>query len=161
MMTSPTASQSQVSTATHCMPNMDVRHMFAATSLMLHVCRRLCAEMLLVWADITLPTCTNHQLNTGTTEICHQSFLILQSWLETLTAIVLTHQEADLNGESLQECALNNDYLLLHDAKQRGTFHSAKWQREYSPDLCWISTTVGRSQPASSVVLGDFPHSQH
>jgi len=71
------------------------------------------------------------------------------------------YQEADLNGESLQEWALNNDYLLLHDAKQRGTFHSARWQRDYSPDLCWISTTVGRSQVASSVVLGDFPHSQH
>ena len=56
---------------------------------------------------------------------------------------------------------MNNDYLLLHDAKQRGTFHSARWQRDYSPDLCWISTTVGHSQPASSVVLGDFPHSQH
>jgi len=26
-----------------------------------------------------------------------------------------------------------------------------------SPDLCWISTTIGRSQPASSVVFGDFP----
>ena len=71
------------------------------------------------------------------------------------------YQEADLNGESLQEWALNNDYLLLHDAKQRGTFHSARWQRHYAPDLCWISTTVGRSQPVSSVVLGDFPHSQH
>ena len=81
--------------------------MFAATSMMLHVCRRLRAAMSFVWADITLPTSTNHQLNTGTTQICHQSFLILQSWLET------------------------------------------------------FSTTVSRSQPGSSVVLGDFPHSQH
>ena len=32
----------------------------------------------------------NHQLNTGTTKICHQSFLILQSWLATLTAIIQT-----------------------------------------------------------------------
>ena len=32
----------------------------------------------------------NHQLNTGTIQICHQSFLILQSWLETLTAIIQT-----------------------------------------------------------------------
>ena len=40
-------------------------------------------------------------------------------------------------------------------------FHSAGWQRDYSPDLCWISTTVGRPQPASSVVLGDLSHSQH
>ena len=44
---------------------------------------------------------------------------------------------------------------------QRGTFYFARWQRDYSPDLCWISTTVGRPQPASFVVLGDFPHSQH
>ena len=65
------------------------------------------------------------------------------------------YQDADLNGESLQEWALNNDYLLFHDAKQRGTFHSARWQRDYWPDLCWISTTDGRPQPASSVVLGE------
>ena len=56
---------------------------------------------------------------------------------------------------------MNNDNLLFHDAKQRGTFHSARWQHDYSPDLCWISTTVGRSQPASSVVFGDFHLSQH
>jgi len=131
---------------------------------MLRVCRRrLRAAMSFVWADITLPTSTNHQLNTGTTQIYHQSFLILQSWLETSNSHHSDwgYQEADLNRESLQEWALNNDNLLLHDAKQRGTFHSARWQRDYSPDLCWISTTVGHSQPASSVVLGDFPHSQH
>ena len=40
----------------HSMPNMDVRHMFAATSLMLRMCRRLSAAMSFVWADITLPT---------------------------------------------------------------------------------------------------------
>jgi len=92
MMTCPTTSQSRVSTssATHSMPNMDVRRMFAATSLMLRMCRRLRAAMSFVWADITLPTSTNHQLNTGTTQICHQSFLILQSWLKTLTAIIRT-----------------------------------------------------------------------
>jgi len=69
------------------MPNMDVRRMFAATSLMLHMCRHLCAAMSFAWADITLPTSTNHQLNTGTTQICHQSFLILQSWLETFNIV--------------------------------------------------------------------------
>ena len=53
------------SLATHSMPNMDVRHMFAAMSLMLRVCRRLSAAMSFVWADITLPTSANHQLNTG------------------------------------------------------------------------------------------------
>jgi len=92
MTTSPTISQSQVSTssARHSMPNMDVWYMSAVTSLMLRVCCCLCAAMSFVWADITLPTTTNHQLNTGTTQICHQSFLILQSWLETLTAVIRT-----------------------------------------------------------------------
>jgi len=42
-------------------------------------------------------------------------------------------------------------------ARRQETWHIP----DYSPDLCWISTTVGRPQPASSVVLGDFPHSQH
>jgi len=42
------------------------------------------------------------------------------------------YQAADLNGESLQEWALNSNYLLLHEAKQRGMFHSARWQRDYS-----------------------------
>jgi len=62
MTTSPTASQSQVSTssATHSMPNMDVRRMFAATSLMLRRCRRLrnANAMSFVWADIILRTST-------------------------------------------------------------------------------------------------------
>ena len=70
------------------------------------------------------------------------------------------YQEANLNRESLQEWILNSDYLSLHDAKQRGMFHSARWQRDYSPDMCWISTTVGRHS-LHPPVLGDFLHSQH
>ena len=55
-----------------------------------------------------------------------------EHWNNTNLPPVLPHpadwgyQEADLNGESLQEWALNNDYLLLHDAKQRVTFHSIR-----------------------------------
>jgi len=43
---------------------------------------------------------SNHQLNTGTTQICHKSFLILQSWLETFNSHHQDwgYQEADLNG---------------------------------------------------------------
>ena len=88
MMTSPTASQSQVSTssATHAMPNMDVRRMFAATSLILHVCRCLRAVMSLVWANITLPTSTNHQLNTNLPSVLpHPAVLV-----GDLTAIIQT-----------------------------------------------------------------------
>ena len=136
--------------------------MFAATYLMLRMCRRLRAVMSFVWADITLPTSTNHQLNTRRRRFWHATprlhSAITEHWNNTNLPPVLPHpavlvgdfnshhpdwgyQEADLNGESLQEWALNSDYLLLHDAKQRGTFHSARWQRDYSPDLCWISTS--------------------
>ena len=71
------------------------------------------------------------------------------------------YQESDLDGDQLQNWASCNDFHLVHDAKQRGTFHSARWKREYSPDLCWISTVGGQPQPASCTVLDDFPHSQH
>jgi len=139
--------------------------MFAATSLMLRVCRRVRSAMSFVWGGYHIaniykpPTPTEHWNNTNLPPVLPDPAVLVgdfnshhQDW---------GYQEANLNGESLQEWALNSDYLLLHDAKQCGTFHSARWQRDYSPDLCWISTTVGHQQPASSVVLGDFPHSQH
>ena len=90
MTSSPTASQSQVSTssAKHSMPNMDVRHHVCSdVSDAAHVSSTPCCDVIRVGG---LPTSTNHQLNTGTTQICHQSFLVLQSWLETLTAIIRT-----------------------------------------------------------------------
>ena len=71
------------------------------------------------------------------------------------------YQESDPDGDQLQTWASCNDFHLIHDSKQRGTFHSARWQRDYSPDLCWISTVGGHPQPASCTVLDDFPHSQH
>ena len=61
----------------------------------------------------------------------------------------------------MQNWASCNDFHLVHDSKQRGTFHSARWQRDYSPDLCWISMNDGHPQPASCSVLDDFPRSQH
>ena len=91
MTTRPTASQSQVSTssATNSMPNMDVRHMFAATSLMLRVSSSQCCDVIRVGgyhiANIYKPP-TEHWNNTN----LPQSFLTLQSWLETLTAIIWT-----------------------------------------------------------------------
>jgi len=45
------------------------------------------------------------------------------------------YQEPDEDGKMLQDWASGNDYHLVHDSKQRGTFHSARWKRDYSPDL--------------------------
>ena len=61
----------------------------------------------------------------------------------------------------LSNWASCNDLALVYDSKQKGTFVSARWQRDYSPDLCWVSSVCGHPQPAMSSVLGNFPHSQH
>ncbi len=71
------------------------------------------------------------------------------------------YSEPDKDGEALAEWASNSDLALTHDAKQCGTFYSARWQKDFSPDLCWITSIGDHHQPASQTVLGDFPHSQH
>ena len=49
------------------------------------------------------------------------------------------YESVDKDGELLSDWASINDMHLVHDSKQRGTFHSARWRRDYSPDLCWVS----------------------
>jgi hypothetical protein len=71
------------------------------------------------------------------------------------------YEHIDEDGERLSEWASNNDLVLINDPKQRRTFHSARWNRDYSPDLCWVSSLAGHPQPATVTVLEDFPHSQH
>jgi len=71
------------------------------------------------------------------------------------------YSSSNKEGEMLSNWASCNDLALVYDLKQKGTFVSARWQREYSPDLCWVSSVCGHPQPATSSVLGNFPHSQH
>ncbi len=71
------------------------------------------------------------------------------------------YSEPDEDGEALVEWASNSDLTLTHDAKQHGTFYWARWQKDYSPDLCWVTSIGDYPQPVSQTVLGDFPHSQH
>ena len=51
---------------------------------------------------------------------------------------------------------------LLFDAKDRKSFHSARWRQDYNPDLS-IVTNDSNFIPlsASRSILGDFPRSQH
>jgi len=44
------------------------------------------------------------------------------------------------------EWASANDLHLTHDPKQPGTFWSARWKREYNPDLGWVTSVD--TQPA-------------
>uniref|UniRef100_H3AA21 Endonuclease/exonuclease/phosphatase domain-containing protein n=1 Tax=Latimeria chalumnae TaxID=7897 RepID=H3AA21_LATCH len=63
----------------------------------------------------------------------------------------------DEAGEQLAAWALVEDQYLLFNPKQKGTFHSAWWRKDYTPDLCFVSMdSRGSPLPASY-----FPHSQH
>ena len=71
------------------------------------------------------------------------------------------YDDSSKDGEELANWACRNDVSLIHDRKQCGTFHSARWKKDYSPDLCWVTTVNAHSQQVSSTVFGDFPHSQY
>ena len=51
--------------------------------------------------------------------------------------------------------------LVIDLKKQKRSFHSARWDRDYSPDLCWVTSHNGQPLQTSVHVLDDFPHSQH
>lgn len=72
------------------------------------------------------------------------------------------YENNDANGEALINWAENHNLHLVFDAKDRGTFKSAAWQREYNPDLCFVSKDNNNLPLATSrKVLPDFPRSQH
>ena len=72
------------------------------------------------------------------------------------------YNDNDTQGEELADWSEAEGLELVFDAKQRGTFRSARWNREYNPDLCFISTDQnGTTLPISRRVLTDFPNSQH
>jgi len=51
---------------------------------------------------------------------------------------------------------------LVFSIKDKGTFRSARWLNEYTPDMSIISKSPNDSkQMASRRILTDFPHSQH
>lgn len=72
------------------------------------------------------------------------------------------YRSNDENGEAVVEWIDRNNLFHVFDAKDRGTFKSAAWNREYCPDLCFVSRDEGNKPiPITRKVLNDFPHSQH
>jgi len=71
------------------------------------------------------------------------------------------YQNSDVEGETLSNWASCGDLTVIHDPKQKGTFHSARWQQDYSLDLCWVTSANGHPQPATHTMLDDFLCSQH
>lgn len=72
------------------------------------------------------------------------------------------YQSNDENGIQLNDWCESNNMFLVFDAKDKGTFHSGRWQRDYNPDLCFVTTNPDYHPiHTSRKVLNDFPHSQH
>lgn len=67
------------------------------------------------------------------------------------------------DGDKLVEWMEAQNLYLIHDSKQRGSFHSARWKKDTNPDLCFVTTDQGGG-PAIQMqrrILTNFPKSQH
>src|SRR6195952_2869994 len=76
--------------------------------------------------------------------------------------VMWQYDDNDANGISLYEWMEQNNLYLIFDAKSIKTFRSARWKKDYNPDLCIVSMDDD-FQPLKTArkVLSGFPHSQH
>ncbi|XP_039297774.1 uncharacterized protein LOC120354516 [Nilaparvata lugens] len=66
------------------------------------------------------------------------------------------------DSEYLARWAALGDLALVYDAKQGGSFHSARWAIPTNPDLCFMTRDVNNLPlPTSQLYLRRFPRSQH
>jgi hypothetical protein len=99
------------------------------------------------WPDPALPNLGHPALYTGDYNSHHTSW---------------GYTKSDYNGEKLCHWADSANALLVLDLKSKGTFKSARWGKEYNPDLVFSSLDEeGEPLPVKRTVLGDFPNSQH
>jgi Reverse transcriptase (RNA-dependent DNA polymerase)/Endonuclease/Exonuclease/phosphatase family len=100
-----------------------------------------------LWPAVTLPVYQHPAVYAGDFNSHHTSW---------------RYQSDDNNGIKLTDWADTNHMVLIFDAKDKGTFHSGRWQRDYNPDLCFVSSNgTDRHMHISRRVLNDFPRSQH
>src|ERR1700744_1819987 len=72
------------------------------------------------------------------------------------------YDDIDQDGTNLINWMTREDYSLLHSASDPGTFFSRRWNRSFSPDLCFLSKdSNGQTIPATRRILKGFPNSQH
>jgi hypothetical protein len=71
------------------------------------------------------------------------------------------YAENDENGELLLKWAESYNLHLIFDVKDKKSFHSARWQRDYNPDLCFV-TTNNNDEPLQTsrcrCMLNNFRH---
>ncbi len=67
--------------------------------------------------------------------------------------------DTNSDGEAVEKWAAANDLTLLYNAKDHGTFQSARWRSSYNPDLAFITSRHNRN--VEKFVGNPVPRTQH
>ena len=72
------------------------------------------------------------------------------------------YRVSDKAGDQLSQWANDNSLHLLYDPTQKDTFHSARWKKDYSPDICFVTCDDEHQPlPTTRTIEPYFPNSQH
>ena len=72
------------------------------------------------------------------------------------------YRVSDKAGDQLSPWTNYNSFHLLYDPKQKGTFNSARWKKDYPPYLCFVTCDDERRPlPMTCTIEPRFPNSQH
>lgn len=72
------------------------------------------------------------------------------------------YDKNDENGEKLLDWMDQTHLHLSYDAKDKKSFHSARWKKDTNPDLCLITMDANHIPlPHTRTLLSGFPRSQH
>jgi hypothetical protein len=72
----------------------------------------------------------------------YNGHLNLKRYLSLSIAACEIYADNDENRELLRvlRWGESHNLHLIFDAKDRKSFHSARWQRDYNPDLCFVTS---------------------
>jgi Reverse transcriptase (RNA-dependent DNA polymerase)/Endonuclease-reverse transcriptase len=72
------------------------------------------------------------------------------------------YEHNDTSGNLLLEWMTLSKLHLIYHPKDKGTFHSARWRKDYTPDLSMITRiNEDDNTMCSRQILNSFPRSQH
>ena len=92
-----------------------------------------------------------------THQLGNKACLVIGDFNSHSTSWGYSHTNSD--GEAVENWASTHDLTLLHDAKDKASFQSARWRRGYNPDLAFVSS---RHYQNVEKLIGDpIPKSQH
>ena len=69
------------------------------------------------------------------------------------------YRSTNEDGTLVERWAESNLLSLIHDAKQPKSFHSARWQQCYNPDLSFVSTSIAHH--SEKIVMDVIHRTQH